>query len=67
MCGPISETVSYGFTINKLLDTPPPSPRVIGPYTVPVKSLDTYSFQGFSLFLLFSTLQKNSEDIKTMK
>uniref|UniRef100_A0A674DTP4 Jupiter microtubule associated homolog 1b n=1 Tax=Salmo trutta TaxID=8032 RepID=A0A674DTP4_SALTR len=24
--------------------------------TVPVKSLDTYSFKGFSLFLLFSTL-----------
>ena len=24
--------------------------------TVSVKSLDTYSFQGFSLFLLFSTL-----------
>jgi fatty acid synthase len=25
-------------------------------HTVPVKSLDTYSFKGFSLFLLFSTL-----------
>ena len=25
-------------------------------YTVPVKSLDTYSFQDFSLFLLFSTM-----------
>jgi hypothetical protein len=27
----------------------------------------TYSFNGFSLFLLLSTLNNNSEDIKTMK
>ena len=35
-------------------------------YTVPVKGLDKPA-QGFSLFLLFSTLWNNSEDIKTMK
>jgi hypothetical protein len=36
-------------------------------YSTSQKFGHTYSFQGFSLFLLFSTLQNNSGDVKTMK
>ena len=36
-------------------------------YSASQKCGHTYSFQGFCLFLLFSTLYNNSEDIKPMK
>jgi hypothetical protein len=36
-------------------------------YSTSQKFGHTYSFQGFSSFLLFSTMYNNSEDMKTMK
>jgi hypothetical protein len=58
-----SLTVPKSIQILNILTSPPTHK-----YTVPVKGLETPTHsRNFFLFLLFSTFQNNSKDIKTMK